>query len=199
MKRWIRALCGGLVLCLGLSVCDFAGECETIRSQMLRLHILANSDSEEDQALKLQVRDAVVEAAAGMLDGSENAQEAADLAEAQLERLRTVAEETVRRAGYDYPVTAERCRMYFTAREYGAVTLPAGEYEAIRFVIGSGEGHNWWCVLFPPLCVSAATEHKTAADVLTDTQEDIVTSPQRYTVRLKVVEWWEELCRRLAS
>ena len=196
MKRWIRALACGLFLCFCLSLCGFAGECEEIRKSVLRLHVLAPSDSAEDQALKLKVRDAVVAASAGMLDGSENAAGAAALAEQQLARLRDIAQQTVYAEGYDYPVTAKRCRMYFTTRRYGNVTLPAGQYEAVRFVIGEGEGQNWWCVLFPPLCVSAATEYKSTADVLTDTQEEIVEHPSRYRVRLKIVEWWEELCER---
>ena len=191
MNRWMRAIAGGLLLCVCLSLCGFEGRCDDLRGRVLRLHILANSDSDADQALKLKVRDAVVEASAGWLDGVKSAEDAEDVLDGRLSELVDVARETVRRAGYADPVTAERCEMYFTTRQYGDVTLPAGRYQAVRFVIGEGEGHNWWCVLFPPLCVSAATDAATTADVLTQEEDAIVTKPGRYVVRLKVVEWWE--------
>lgn len=191
MSRWIRAIAGGLVLSLCLSLCGFEGRCDDLRGRVLRLHILANSDSEADQALKLKVRDAVVEASAGWLDGAENAEEAEAIVSERLPELTEVARQVVRQAGCDYPVTAERCEMYFTTRRYGSVTLPAGRYQAVRILIGEGAGHNWWCVLFPPLCVSAATDAATTADVLTREEDEIVNEPQRYAVKLKVVEWWE--------
>lgn len=193
MNRWIRAITGGLILCLCLSLCGFEGRCDDLRGRVLRLHILANSDSEADQALKLKVRDAVVAASAGWLDGVECAEDAERVLDERLPELTEVARRTVRQAGYDYPVEAQRCEMYFTTRQYGAVTLPAGRYQAVRLLIGEGAGHNWWCVLFPPLCVSAATDAATTADVLTREEEAIVTEPQRYAVRLKIVEWWEAL------
>ena len=193
MSRWIRAITGGLVLCLCLSLCGFEGRCDDLRSRVLRLHILANSDSDADQALKLRVRDAVVQASAGWLDGVESAEDAERVVSGRLPELTEVARQVIRQAGYDYPVTAQRCEMYFTTRQYGAVTLPAGRYQAVRFVIGEGAGHNWWCVIFPPLCVAAATDAATTADVLTREEDEIVTQPQRYAVRLKVVEWWEEI------
>jgi len=193
MYKWMRAIAGGLILCMCLSLCGFEGRCDDLRGRVLRLHILANSDSEEDQAVKLNVRDAVVKASAGWLDGVESAGEAEAIIDRRLEEVTEVARRVVRQAGYDYPVTAERCEMYFTTRRYGEVTLPAGRYEAVRLVLGEGEGHNWWCVLFPPLCVSAATDAATAADVLTREEDEIVTQPERYAVRLKIVEWWETI------
>lgn len=196
-KRFLRAGVGGLVLCLLISLCGFYGRCTGVRESVVRLHILANSDSEEDQALKLKVRDAVVEAAAGWLDGAENADEALVLAEQRLPALKAVAQQTVIDAGYDYPVDATLCTMYFTTRQYDAVTLPAGVYEAVRFTIGSGEGKNWWCVVYPPLCAGAAMEHKTLDDVLDSEQVTMVTDAKRFEVRLKVVEWWENLVNRL--
>ncbi len=192
-KRFLRAGVGGLVLCLLISLCGFYGRCTGVRESVVRLHILANSDSEEDQALKLKVRDAVVEAAAGWLDGAENADEALALAKERLPALRAVAQQTVIDAGYDYPVDATLCTMYFTTRQYDAATLPAGVYEAVRFTIGSGEGKNWWCVVYPPLCAGAAMERKKLDDVLDSEQVLMVTDTERFAVRFKVVEWWEGL------
>ena len=191
MNRPIRFF--ALVLCLLISLCGFYGRCTGVRESVVRLHILANSDSDEDQALKLKVRDAVVEAAAGWLDGAENADEALTMAQERLPELKAVAQQTVTDAGYDYPVDATLCTMYFTTRQYETVTLPAGVYEAVRFTIGSGEGKNWWCVVYPPLCAGAAMQRKTLDDVLDSEQVAMVTDGERFEVRFKVVEWWERL------
>ena len=192
-NRFVRAVCGGLVLCLCLSICGFAGEVDDLRGRVLRLHILANSDSAVDQSVKLKVRDAVVEEYAGLLDGATNADEAATLAETQLDEVCAVAQRVLREQGADYGVFAEVTTAYFPTRVYDNVTLPAGRYPAVRLLLGKGEGHNWWCVLFPPLCVSAATDKKTTADVLTPAEDTLVTDTARYAVKFKVVEWWETL------
>ena len=192
-NRFVRAVCGGLVLCLCLSICGFAGEVDDLRGRVLRLHILANSDNEIDQSVKLKVRDAVVEECAGLLNGATNADEAAALAKAQLDEVCAVARRVLREQGADYGVRAEVAETYFPTRVYDNVTLPAGRYPAVRLLLGKGEGHNWWCVLFPPLCVSAATDKKTTADVLTPAEDALVTDTTRYAVKFKVVEWWEAL------
>lgn len=199
MSRWMKAIACGLIVSLCLSLCGFDGECREIRERVLRLHILANSDSEEDQALKLKVRDAVVEEAAGLFDGSRDAAEALAAAEEKLPVLIAAAQRVVEEEGYDYPVHAQLCRMYFTTRQYETVSLPAGLYDAVRFTIGAGEGKNWWCVVFPPMCVSAATQSRTLSDVLDEKQADMVTEPQRYEIRFKTVELFEGLCHTLRT
>ncbi len=191
--RWIKAVTGGLALCVVLSVCGFYGECAGIRDRVVRLHILAHSDSTADQTVKLQVRDAVTAATAGWLDGAETAMEALTLARQHLPRIREIAQRTVWDAGYDYPVSASLCRMYFTTRQYDTVTLPAGMYDAVRIEIGEGKGQNWWCVVFPPLCMGAATEEDPLKEVLTGTQQDLVTNGQRYQIRFALLEWLEYL------
>lgn len=191
MKRFIKATVGGLVLCLLLSLCGFGGECREIRKRVVRLHILANSDTNEDQTLKLQVRDAVVEAADGLLDGSETMEEARETIRTQLPRLEAVAQRTVYENGYTYPVTATLCDMYFETRVYDTVTMPAGVYDAVRFTIGAGAGKNWWCVIYPPMCVKAAVKEQSLSEVLSDRQMHIVTGEDGFTVRLKLVEIFE--------
>lgn len=194
-RRWIGAICGGLVLSLAIGACGLYGQCEGVRERVLRLHILAHSDSAEDQALKEQVRDAVVEAAAGWLDSAADEAQAAQMAASCLPALRQVAQDTVTAAGYTYPVEATLCRMYFPTRTYGEVTLPAGTYEAVRFTIGEGAGQNWWCVVYPPLCVGAAADKKGLSDVLTAGQQKLVQGGGRYIMRFKVVEWLENALR----
>lgn len=123
---------------------------------LIRIHVLANSDSPTDQALKLRVRDAVVQQTAPLFQEARTVEEAREVARANLGSIREVAEREVRAAGKDYPVTVSMGCYHFPARTYhlssGDITLPAGDYEAVRVVLGRGEGANWWCVLFPPLC-----------------------------------------------
>ena len=188
-KRWIKAVSGALVICLMLSVCQLHGTCESVREDVVRLHILANSDSAEDQSLKLKVRDAILEASADWQEVAATPEEALALAEERLPHIQAVAEQTVATEGYHYPVKAEVCRMYFTTRQYDTVTLPAGQYDAVRVSIGEAEGQNWWCVMYPPLCVGAATDRKKATSLWSDKQKDLVRSEKRYTVKFKAVEW----------
>lgn len=187
--RWIKAVSVALAGCLVLSVCNFHGTCEGVRESVVRLHILAHSDSAEDQALKLKVRDAVLAASADWQETAATQEEAVALAEERLPQLQTVAQQVVTAEGYDYPVKAEVCRMYFTTRQYDTLTLPAGQYDAVRLTIGAGEGQNWWCVMYPPLCVGAATDRRQAASLWSDNQKELVEGGDRYVVKFKVVEW----------
>ena len=191
MKRMTKALIFGVVGCLLLSLCGFAGECDRVRGSVLRLHILANSDSPADQALKLQVRDAVVAAAGDAFGGAVNAAEAEGIAWQRLPELTAAAQEVVNRAGAPYTVSAVITDQWFDTRVYGDVTLPAGTYRAVELILGEGEGKNWWCVLFPPLCVSAATDLTRMEDVLEGEGQAIVSGGRRYAVRFKLVEWFE--------
>ena len=188
-KRWIKAVSGALVICLMLSVCQLHGTCQGVRENAVRLHILANSDSEEDQALKLKVRDAVLAASEDWPQTADTAEEALALAESRLTEIQAVARHIILAEGYDYPVTAEVCRMYFTTRQYDTLTLPAGMYDAVRISIGDGAGQNWWCVMYPPLCVGAATDRKGATSLWSDSQQELVQGGERYVVKFKVVEW----------
>lgn len=192
-KRWIKAVSGALVVCLMLSVCQLHGTCESVREEVVRLHILANSDSAEDQALKLKVRDAILEASADWQEMAATPEEALALAESRLPQLQAIAEQTIAAEGYDYPVTARVCRTYFTTRQYDTVTLPAGMYDAVQIGIGEAEGQNWWCVMYPPLCVGAATDRKKATSLWNNNQKKLVENGDRYVVKFKVVEWAQKV------
>lgn len=191
-KRLMKAITGGLALCLLCSLVGIYGQAQGVRDSVVRLHILANSDSTEDQTLKLKVRDALTQAAAGWLDTAADSEEALALAKEQLPRLQAVAQQTVRQAGADYPVQVELKEVYFTTRQYDTVTLPAGMYDAVQVTLGEGKGQNWWCVVFPPFCAGAATQ---PAEVLSPDQQNYVENGTRYEVRFKVVEWLESFCQ----
>ena len=110
------------------------------------------------------------------------------LAKERLPHIEAVARQTVAAAGYDYPVTAQLDDMYFTTRQYDSVTLPAGIYRAVRVTIGEGKGQNWWCVMYPPLCVGSGTD---LSDTLSPQQQEYVQGGTRYRVRFWLVEWME--------
>jgi stage II sporulation protein R len=123
-----------------------------IPQDALRLRIIANSDSAADQALKEAVRDKVVAAVAAWLRGARNADQARAIVEAHLPQIQTIAAREVQARGCHYAVHAEVGRVPFPTKVYGNMVYPAGEYEALRITLGAGQGQNWWCVLFPPLC-----------------------------------------------
>lgn len=167
-----------------------------LADRVVRLHVLANSDSEEDQALKLLVRDAVLERATALLEQTESRAEAEVLLREGLPELETIAEETVRANGYSYAVTAELEDTSFPTKEYDGFSLPAGEYLALRILIGEGAGQNWWCVVFPPLCTAASADvpETALAAGLTEDQVGLMTEEDSgYVLKFKAVEWWEQL------
>ncbi len=188
--RWIKAAVGGLTLCVLLLTCGFFAEWQGVRDSVVRLHVLANSDSTADQTLKLQVRDTVTATAATVTAEAEDAAAALAAVRAHLPQIERAAQQTVRDAGYTYPVTAEVCEMYFTTRQYEYATLPAGMYDAVRVTIGEGKGQNWWCVVFPPMCTGAAAEGS-LADVLDPDKQAVVSQGDRYILRFKIIEWIE--------
>ena len=170
-----------------------------LAEKVVRLHVLANSDSEEDQALKLKVRDAVLEQATETLRGADDQAEARRRLTAILPELEETARVVITANGYDYGVRAELAETSFPTKEYDGFALPAGEYLALRVLIGEAAGQNWWCVVFPPMCVSAASESAELSDVLDEEQVEIVTEPQQYEVRFKVVEIFEEIAHQVRT
>lgn len=153
----LMAAGAALAVLLG-SFGTFARECDEIPQEVLRLHIPANSDSEYDQAVKLKVRDYILEKYGAQLSGCGSREEAVEEVRRLLPDIEKSCCEYLSQQGADYGARAELTEMYFTTREYENVTLPAGDYLALRITLGSGEGHNWWCVMFPPLCIPMASE-----------------------------------------
>jgi stage II sporulation protein R len=197
MKLFEKSLCLALILTILFSFTGFAAGCEDISNRVLRLHILANSDTAEDQALKLKVRDRILTESAGMLDQVKNKEEAKNAVRSRLAQLKAAAADEIKKQGYDYPVNVELTHMYFTTRQYDAVTLPAGDYDALRVTIGKAEGHNWWCVIFPAMCLPAAEEPKKLSDVLNANQLQIVEETGGFEVKFKSVELYEQLKKYL--
>ena len=196
IRRLDAALGAGLLLAMLITpLAGFGQRCAQVRQEVLRLHILANSDSEADQALKLRVRDAVLEETGGLFAAAGTLEEAQAAALENLPAIEAAARRALAEAGSDAPVKAELTRMYFNTREYGEdTTLPAGEYQALRLSSGEARGRNWWCVMFPPLCVPAA-EAAVEGQESKAVEEDIEALNQEphYRLSFAVVEWLEEL------
>ena len=169
---------------------------DDLARKMIRLHVIANSDSETDQALKLQVRDRVLDATTKILEQSGDMEDAEMRLNAALPEIRRLAAEEIAAQGYDYGVTARLERAEFPCKEYDGFALPAGEYTALRLMIGEGEGRNWWCVVFPPLCTTAATDlHRTAiaAGLGEDDISLITEENEGYVLKFRSVELWQQL------
>ncbi len=191
-----------LVILLTISVLLLLGlwlerEQTDLSDSVLRLHVLANSDCTEDQQLKLKVRDAVLQEAKAVLPEDSSAAQAELILRSNLDRLAAAGAAVVAREGYNYPVTAEMKNTWFPTKEYEDFALPAGEYRALRIVIGEGDGRNWWCVVFPPLCLASVAEtvQETALQAgMTEQQVALLTGESEgYVVKFKLLELWEQL------
>ncbi len=174
-----------------------------LAQNIVRLHVIANSDSDADQALKLKVRDAVIEYMKSELSDSKNIEQTKVIINKDLNRIQDIAREVIAKENQNYAVTASIGYYPFPTKTYGDITLPAGNYDALRVVIGKGEGRNWWCVLFPPLCFIDATHGTIPESVKMDLKESlsdeeyaIITSTDKeedipIKIKFKVVEFLE--------
>ena len=160
---------------------------QTISSALVRLHVIADSDAAEEQEIKLEVRDAVLAYLTPVLEEAENQQQARQIIRDNLEGIAQAAGSAAR--GRQVSVTLSR--ESYPTREYEGFTLPAGRYESLRVILGQGQGQNWWCVVFPPLCLSAAESEK-VQDVLKGEDLSIVTEEEGYVLRFRLVELWGE-------
>ena len=198
-KAYLTAAVMGLALLLagGLFFLPVHGEGE-IYDTVVRLHVRANSDSEEDQALKLRVRDSVLDVTGELVADCTTQEEAVSVLEAHMADLELAARSVIAAEGRDDAVSVMLGRETYPTRTYESCCFPAGEYVSLQVLIGAAEGQNWWCVLFPPLCLSAATEAGEDAFVqvgLSKDQYGIITETgkTKYKVRFKVLELWQGL------
>lgn len=196
-RKWVMAV-SAVILSAMLTACVWRTETvsakmETAQKHMaeevLRFHVLANSDSKEDQELKMTVKDEVVSWLEAKMD-CDSLEETKNFIRSHLTGIEEVVEETVRREGYSYPVQAALEWTDFPEKSYGDVTFPAGSYEALRIQIGEAKGHNWWCVLYPNLCfidsvraVVPEKGKKQLKHVLTDDEYDMVTATSKFKVK----------------
>lgn len=175
-----------------------------IAENIIRFHVIANSDSTQDQALKLKVKDELVESLSPLLSNAESIAEARTIISENLSLIQATAQASIRQNGYDYPVkvTLENC--YFPLKVYGNCTFPPGEYEALRVKIGAAEGKNWWCVMFPPLCfvdetysiVDEKTNQKLKHLLTEEEYDSLVSQKKPVKIKFKLWEAWKKHCKR---
>jgi stage II sporulation protein R len=189
-----KIICG--FVCLGILVTLFSKGYSakgidnslqaSLEGKLIRFHVIANSDTAADQALKLKVRDKVLEYISPKLSNSKSIEESREIIKANDEAIRKIAQNVVEKNKYNYTVTTELSKQVFPVKTYGNITLPQGEYEAYRILIGNGSGQNWWCVMFPPLCfiditkgeVSYEETQKVMKKVLSEKEYEAVDNTQ---------------------
>jgi len=187
MKQTLKPWELSLLLALAITVCAGLWADRTQRAlsdDLIRLHVVANSDSEADQAEKLEMRDRVLARLAPVLAGCETRDEAAARIEENIPALEALGD-----------VTVSLGREYYPTRTYDTFSLPAGEYLSLRVVMGEGRGHNWWCVVYPALCTEALEEETEGAFLSLDGEERalITQDGEEYELKFRVVEWWGQV------
>lgn len=191
-KAFRYALLCGLISSMFLSMANFEANCEDLRQNLLRLHIIANSNSKTDQELKLKVRDRILSESGDLFSGVSDIDSAVMLVKEKIDFIQNIALDEIKKNGFHYGVRVTIDETYFSTRVYDDFTLPAGIYESLIINIGKGEGKNWWCVIFPEICLPAASESDLNKTV-NKASADISYSPNRYILRFKAVEIYEKI------
>lgn len=196
VKRFVAGVLLAASACtLLLSVIHTQQLQQEIAGKVIRFHVRANSDSAADQLLKLEVRDAIGSLMAEKLKDADSRLESCQIVEENLEEICAAAGETIREKGYDYPVSASLGDSDFPEKHYGMLTFPAGDYEALNVKIGSGQGHNWWCVLYPNLCFSGSLYRtddpkncEKLEQVLSPKECQAVMEQKKYRIRFRLLD-----------
>ena len=169
---------------------------ESYKEELIRFHVLANSDTQEDQELKLKVRDAIISYLQPKLEYSNNINESEKIITDSYKELNKISKEIIIENGYNYDVSVELTYSNFPTKQYSSVVLPAGEYKALKIVIGEGQGQNWWCVMFPPLCFvdesSAVIDKSTDAklqEVLTEEEYELIVGSNNNEVKQNEIKF----------
>lgn len=193
------ALVCALIFTIFLTLAGFEVGCNELRGNVLRLHILANSNSDTDQSIKLEVRDAVLTASEKVFESAKSKEDALNLAKENVGLFKTAAEQKLKQLGVNQSVTVKVEKTYFNTREYENFTLPAGQYDAVRVLLGNAEGKNWWCVMFPSMCIPAAADEHSLTEAVDEKSAEIAENAPKYEIRFKIVEWYESIINWFAS
>ena len=197
------------IICLSiLTICTIAGlrirrqqalSQQHIASQIIRLHVIANSDETADQTLKKEVKDQVVTYLRRKMNKAASIQAARQIICQEMDALKEIAEKKIRQEGYDYPVTVSLGTTYFPVKEYGDMAFPAGDYEALRVQIGESKGRNWWCVMYPNMCFEGSVyevvdgkSEKVLKDTLSETEYQSLMEEKNYKISWKWLDFWDK-------
>lgn len=191
LKLWESALLIALSLTT-LAALWAQGRQSSISEKLVRFHVIAVSDDEYEQQLKLRVRDAVLEYISPKLEGAESSSQAREILAAELDNTRETAQAVSEGRGVTVTLTREN----YPTKSYEGFTLPAGEYDSLRVILGEGQGHNWWCIVFPPVCLSAA-QADTVEEQLGEEDFRLISEDGGYELRFRALELWGELVEKL--
>ncbi|MBR6563851.1 MAG: stage II sporulation protein R [Clostridia bacterium] len=198
MKKKIRiSLIFGLICAICLSFFNFNLLCDDLRQNVLRLHIIANSDSEADQELKLKIRDAILSETGSLFANSQSLEEANLQTEQHLKKFEEIANRVINENGFGYDATATIGERFFETRHYENFTLPAGNYRSLIINLGESKGKNWWCVIYPTVCLPAASGD--LRDTVNNKSAHIAEHSERYIIRFKIVEIFEKIKLKLSN
>jgi len=197
IRKWELALL--LALCISLCAGMWAQrEQHELAGKMIRLHVIASSNSQEDQALKLEVRNQVISALEPVLEGRDNVIDARATIKQFLPELEAATKQFLESRGRDCDVSVTLGREYYPTRVYEGFSLPAGEYDSLRVILGEGKGENWWCVVFPPLCFSVAQVEAAEISGLDLDDISLITEENEgYILKFKIIELWGILMGKL--
>jgi len=192
LKIWEISLL--FALCVTLLTGLFAGaEQRRMSGELIRLHVIANSDTVGDQAAKLDVRDCVLSVLTPMLKDAGNTEEAKEIIQRTLPLLCMKARSSLASDGKYYSVKAQLCVETYPTRKYDGFALPSGDYVSMKIILGEGRGHNWWCVVFPPLCMTSIENEDAFSGLSEDSAKLITCSGGEYRLRFRIIELYEEL------
>ncbi len=183
----------GLICAITLSFARFEVRCDELRKNVLRLHIIANSDEAADQTLKLAVRDKILENTSTLFENCKELSAAETAAQQNLDLIANTAQEVITENGASYGVAASVGDAYFGTREYDDFTLPAGTYRSLIVTLGEGKGKNWWCVVFPSVCLPSASDKAELSDSVSAQSAKVAENPQKYVMKFKTAEIYEEI------
>ncbi len=191
-KRIKLSLCFGLICAVLLSMTQFNALCDDLRQNILRLHIIANSNSTVDQELKLKIRDRILEETSGAFADAESLSMAENKAQKELSHFSEIANRVIAENGFTYKAEVSLGDCFFETRHYDTFTLPAGSYCSLIIKLGEAKGKNWWCVIFPSICIPAASNHDLRNSVKEESAQ-IAEQSDRYIIKFKTVEIYEKI------
>ena len=193
MKLIEKSFICSFVLILSFSVAIFSAQCSDIENSVLRMHVIANSDSDEDQMVKLLVKDEVVKEGAKLLENAETKEEAMNILMENILLLEETANKELSENGFEEKAEVSVEKTFFPTRQYENVTLPAGIYDSLLVEIGEAKGKNFWCVMFPSMCIPMAQKEDKLCEVLTSDEYEITSNPQNYKIQWKTAEIFEKI------
>ncbi len=193
MKKRIKlSLLFGLISAILLSMSQFNVLCEDLRQNILRLHIVANSDSFADQELKIKIRDEILAETSDLFLNVTDLENAKTQVENSLEEFEKIANNVIKQNGFNYKAKAILDESYFDTRVYDDFTLPAGYYPSLIIELGKADGKNWWCVVFPTVCIPAAAKGD-LTDSVNEESAKVAKQSSQYVMRFKTVEIYEKI------